>query len=250
VRTSQSKRRRCYYIVYIDDFSRYTEVHFLVTKGAAEITSKFKTFKAAVKNKGYIIRRFRSDNGTGEYNNAKFQKFLTDAGIQYEPAPPFTQHKNGVAERMIRTINSKARCILIDAKLPRFWAEAIRTAKPKLDHLRRFRCTAYKYIPKDQRSDKKPRERSQPCMVLGYVHDTTKIWRLWDFDRNRTAGQSNAQTSSSAKIRTASKRKTKWKITISSFQKSLMTSKLPDERPMHSELRRPIEGGMAISTRT
>jgi hypothetical protein len=66
-----------YYIVYIDDFSRYT-----VTKGAAEITSKFKTFKAAVENKGYIIRRFRSDNGTGEYNNAEFQKVLTDAGIQ------------------------------------------------------------------------------------------------------------------------------------------------------------------------
>jgi hypothetical protein len=26
--------------------------------------SKFKTFKAAVENKGYIIRRFRCDNGT------------------------------------------------------------------------------------------------------------------------------------------------------------------------------------------
>jgi transposase InsO family protein len=102
VRTSQSKRRRYYYIVYIDDFSRYTEVHFLVTKGAAEITSKFKTFKAAVENKGYIIRRFRCDNGTGEYNNAEFQKVLTDAGIQYEPAPAYTQHKNGVAERRMR----------------------------------------------------------------------------------------------------------------------------------------------------
>jgi hypothetical protein len=56
-----------YYIVYIDDFSRYTEVHFLVTKGAAEITSKFKTFKAAVENKGYIIRRFRCDNGTEDF---------------------------------------------------------------------------------------------------------------------------------------------------------------------------------------
>jgi hypothetical protein len=202
-----------YYIVYVDDFSRYTEVHFLVTKGAAEITSKFKTFKAAVETKGHTIRRFRCDNGTGEYNNAEFQKVLTDSGIQYEPAPPFTQHKNGVAERMIQTINSKARCMLLDAKLPmRFWAEAVRTAvylhrrtptaacnhvtpyeklhgqKPKLDHLRRFGCTAYKYIPKDQRSDKKFGERSRPCMMLGYVHDTSKIWRLWDFSRNLNGG--------------------------------------------------------------
>jgi hypothetical protein len=176
-----------HYIVYIDDFSRYTEVHFLVTKGAAEITSKVKTFKAAVENKGYIIRRFRCDNSTGEYNNSEFQKVLTEADTQYEPAPAYTQHKNGVAERMIRTINSKARCMLIDTKLPmRFWAEAVRTAvylhqrtataagnhitpykkllsqKPNLDHLRRFGCTAYKYIPKDQRSDKKFGERSRP----------------------------------------------------------------------------------------
>jgi hypothetical protein len=68
---------------------------------------------------------------------------------------------------MIRTVNSKTRCMLIDTKLPmRFWAEAVRTA-PKLDHLRRFGCTAYKYIPKDQRGDKKFGERSRPCMMLG-----------------------------------------------------------------------------------
>jgi hypothetical protein len=102
---------------------------------------------------------------------------------------------------------------MLDAKLPmRFWAEAIRTAvylhrrtptvacnhqtpyeklhgeKPKLDHLRRFGCIAYKFIPKEQRQDKKFGERSRPCMMLGYVHDTTKIWRLWDFDRNLNGG--------------------------------------------------------------
>jgi hypothetical protein len=25
-------------------------------------------------------------------------------------------------------------------------------------------------------------------MMLGYVHDTTKIWRLWDFDCNLNGG--------------------------------------------------------------
>jgi hypothetical protein len=167
-----------------------------------------------VEARGYQIKRFRCDNGTGEYNNAEFQKILTDSGIKYEPAPPYTQHKNGVAERMIRTLNTKARCMMLDARLPmRFWAEAIRTATylhqrtptaacarkspyevlfgekpPRLDHLRRFGCTVYKYIPKEQRDHKKFGERSRPCMMLGYVHDTTKIWRLWDFERGIHGG--------------------------------------------------------------
>ena len=107
---------------------------------------------------------------------------------------------------MIRTLNTKARSMLLDANLPkRFWAEAISTAlylhrrspsnsfegfspyerltgsKPKLHHLRRFGCTVYKHIPKQQQKDGKFGSHSKPCMFLGYVHKTTKIWRIWDF---------------------------------------------------------------------
>jgi len=72
--------------------------------------------------------------------------------------------------------------------------------KPKLHHLRRFGCLAYRRIPKEQRIDTKMGARSKPCMMLGYVHDTRKIWRIWDpeqrkvvncsdvkFDENQTA---------------------------------------------------------------
>jgi len=50
--------------------------------------------------------------------------------------------------------------------------------KPKLHHLRRFGCLAYRRIPKEQRIDPKMGARSKPCMMLGYVHNTTKIWRI------------------------------------------------------------------------
>jgi len=72
--------------------------------------------------------------------------------------------------------------------------------KPKLHHLRRFGCLAYRRIPKEQRIDTKMGARSKPSMMLGYVHNTTKIWRIWDpeqwkvancsdveFDKNQTA---------------------------------------------------------------
>jgi hypothetical protein len=87
-----------YYIVYIDDHTRHTEVYFLITKSAAEVISKFKHFQASIRTQGHTIKRFRCDNGRGEFNNSDFQAALGEAGIAYEPAPPFTQHKNGVAE--------------------------------------------------------------------------------------------------------------------------------------------------------
>jgi len=48
--------------------------------------------------------------------------------------------------------------------------------KPTLDHLRRFGCAVWKYIPKCQRMDTKMGARAKACMMLGYVHDTTTIW--------------------------------------------------------------------------
>jgi hypothetical protein len=206
-----------YYIVYIDDCTRWTEVYPLIGKTAAEITAKFQHFKAWVETQGRRIKRFRCDNGRGEYNNALFLEILASSGITYEPAPPYTQHKNGVAERMIRTLNTKARAMLLDAGLPMtFWGEAIKTAcylhhrtptsslidfkspyellhgvKPRLHHLRRFGCTVYKHIPKEQRHDKKFGIRSRPCMMIGYVHKTTKIWRLWDWQTKRAIECSN-----------------------------------------------------------
>ena len=201
-----------YYIVYIDDCTRYTEVYFLVTKSAEEISAKFQNYQAWVEAQGFRIKRFRCDNGSGEYNNSVFLALLGEKGIAYEPAPPYTQHKNGVAERMIRTLNTKARSMMWEANVPtKFWPEAIRTAcylhrrspttslsgnrspfealfgtVPPIEHLRRFGCRAFKRIPPAQRNEKKFGSRSNPSMMLGYVHNTTKIWRIWDFNSGKS----------------------------------------------------------------
>jgi len=44
----------------------------------------------------------------------------------------------------------------------------------------------YKHIPLAQRSEKKFGNHSSVCMMLGYVHNTTKVWRLRDFNAGRT----------------------------------------------------------------
>lgn len=195
-----------YFIVYIDDFSRMAWVYFLRTKSAVEVVTVFQEFKASTERQfpDSPIKRFRCDNGRGEYDNNLFRGILRVSGIAFEPSPPYTQHKNGVSERMIRTLVTKARSMLLDAKFEdQFWAEAINTSaylqnrspsrpiqnqtpyellhsrKPEIGHLRRFGCAAYKLIPKEQRRGKFS-ERARECGFLGYVHDTAKIWRLWD----------------------------------------------------------------------
>jgi len=57
---------------------------------------------------GYEVKRFRCDNGRGEYNNKTFRQVLAACGTTYKPSPPYAHHKNGVAERMIQTITEKA----------------------------------------------------------------------------------------------------------------------------------------------
>lgn len=99
-----------YYIIYIDDCTRYTEVYFrLITTSEEEISAKFRRYQAWVKAQGFHIKRFCSDNGSGKYSNPVFLATLGEKGITYKSSPPYTQHKNGTAERMIQTLNTERR---------------------------------------------------------------------------------------------------------------------------------------------
>jgi len=118
-----------YYILFIDDYTRYTSVWLLPNKKAVTCTSAYQSFQARVDSMGYEIKRFRCDNGRGEYDNKTFRYVLAARGTTYEPCPPYAHHKNGVAERMIRTITEKARAMMIDSQAPiQFWGEAVNTA--------------------------------------------------------------------------------------------------------------------------
>jgi len=97
-----------YYIIYIDDCTRYIEVYFLITKTVEEILAKFQHYQAWVETQGFHIKRFHSDNGSGEYSNSVFLGLLGEKGIMFKPSPPYIQHMNGKAERMIWTLNAKA----------------------------------------------------------------------------------------------------------------------------------------------
>ncbi|HEY0433295.1 MAG TPA: reverse transcriptase domain-containing protein [Chitinophagaceae bacterium] len=189
-----------YFLTFIDDHTRKTQVYFLKRK--SEVIEKFKEFRAIIENQsGTTIKELRSDNGT-EYVSKEFEAYLKKSGIRHQLTVPYTLEQNGVAERANRTIVEKARTMLTSAGLKKgFWAEAVNTAvylknrtlmkildditpeeawtgkKPTVAYFRTFGCRAYAHIPKQKRS--KFDHVSKKCVFLGYA-DNTKGYRLWD----------------------------------------------------------------------
>jgi hypothetical protein len=106
------------FILFVDDYTLFTFVWMFPDKKWETCTTAYKAFQArvAAMGQGYQIQRFRCDNGRGEYDNEIIGSVLTASSTTYEPCPPYSHHKNGVSERMIRTITEKARAMMIDSQ--------------------------------------------------------------------------------------------------------------------------------------
>ena len=122
-----SKGGANYFVTFIDDFSRKVWVYMLKQK--IKVFKVFKQWKALVENKtGKKIKRLRTDNGM-EFSSFEFDEFCRDEGIARHRIVHHTPQKNGVAERMNRTLLERALCMLLNAGLSKdFWVEAVSTA--------------------------------------------------------------------------------------------------------------------------
>jgi hypothetical protein len=87
-----------YYIIYMDDCTKHTELYFLVGKLLDEIIAIFDHYHTWVRAQGYWINRFRCDNGCREFSNKTFLDILGAHSISYKPALPYIQYKTGTAE--------------------------------------------------------------------------------------------------------------------------------------------------------
>ncbi|KAL5848374.1 hypothetical protein ACOSQ4_006387 [Xanthoceras sorbifolium] len=194
-----------YYVTFIDDSTRKVWVYFLKKK--SEVFDTFRKWKAMVENEtGLKIKRLRSDNG-GEYKDSRFREFCANSGIKMEKTVPMTPQQNGVAERMNRTLNERARSMRLHAGLPKMlWAEAVNTAaylinrgpsvpldggipeevwsgkEVNISHLRVFGCISYVHIDSAERS--KLDAKSNKCVFVGYGGDEFG-YRFWDYENRK-----------------------------------------------------------------
>ncbi|KAL6312268.1 hypothetical protein AAG906_025647 [Vitis piasezkii] len=95
---------------------------------------------------GLKIKCLRSDNG-GEYIDGGFSEYCAAQGIRMEKTIPGTPQQNGVAERMNRTLNERAR-IPMEFRLPEeVWSgkeNEVRRSSRTLDLMTLF--TALNYL--------------------------------------------------------------------------------------------------------
>jgi transposase InsO family protein len=100
----------CYFMLFIDEFSRLMWVSFLREKYDA--FEKFKTFKALTENHtGRKLKAIRSDRG-GEFLSRDFKEFYDKHGIKREYTIPGTPQQNGVVESKNRPVQLMTRAIM------------------------------------------------------------------------------------------------------------------------------------------
>ncbi|GJY39928.1 retrovirus-related pol polyprotein from transposon TNT 1-94 [Tanacetum coccineum] len=131
-------------LVIIDEYSRYTWVHFLKKKSQAP--KIIMSFIRMVENQNDVkVKQIRIDNGT-EFRNHEHESFCDEKGISQNFTSPYTPKQNGVAERKNRTLIEAARIMLNGSVFSKhFWTEAVRIAlfiHNHKDHLGKFDAKA------------------------------------------------------------------------------------------------------------
>jgi hypothetical protein len=185
-----------YYVVFIDDFSRYCWVAPLKHKSG--VLNAFRAFKSKAEQQvggNSKVGCLRSDNG-GEYASAEMADFLMLCGVAHQFTAPHSPEQNGVAERSNRTLFESARAMMQHAGLSAsFWAAAIGAAayvknrlphkavrdhgtpvqallgvKPDITGLRVFGCLAHVHVPDSQRT--KLDAKARLAIFVGYAENT------------------------------------------------------------------------------
>ena len=119
----RSPRGEEHFLFFNDGFCRMCCVGLLKHKD--EAFEKFKAFNALVENESdRKIKCLRFDRG-GEFTSDEFFDFCEQHGIKRQFSTARTPQRNGVVERMNRTVQQMARAMLDESGTPAtLWGEA------------------------------------------------------------------------------------------------------------------------------
>ena len=120
----ETKKGRRYYVSFIDDYSRWTHIDFLVNK--SDTLESYKAFDALCETQhGTHIKVLHSDRG-GKYMSMQFQSYLKSRGTKQKLTVHDIPQHDGIAERLNRTVVERTRTLLHASRLPKLlWAHAV-----------------------------------------------------------------------------------------------------------------------------
>ncbi|CAI6000510.1 unnamed protein product [Closterium sp. NIES-65] len=192
-----------YFLIVVDDYSRYTTVFPLRTKpevpdvlipwirrARLQLSERF--------HSDFPVLRLHSDRG-GEFSSYLLAAYCVEHGIEQSFTLPASPQQNGFAERRIGLVMEVARTSLIHAVAPHFlWPFAVRYAAHQLNlwprvslsetlptllwtgevgDASRFRVWGSQAFVRDTSADKLS-SRAVPCVFLCFVPDA-RGWRFY-----------------------------------------------------------------------
>ncbi|CAI7852443.1 unnamed protein product [Closterium sp. NIES-54] len=192
-----------YFLLVVDDYSRYTTVFPLRSKG--DVTEVLIDWIRAARLKlresfgsDFPVLRLHSDRG-GEFSSARLGAFCRAQSIRQTFTLPASPQQNGIAERRIGMVMDVARTSMIHAAAPHFlWPFAVQYAAHQLNLQPRdslpetsptsrwtgkdgdasaFRVWGSRAFVRDLSADKVS-PRAVPCVFLGFPPDASG-WQFY-----------------------------------------------------------------------
>jgi len=105
-----------YFLLVVDDHSRYMWVEMLKSKDQALECFKKIKLRAEMESDGKL-KALRTDRG-GEFVSNMFSVFCSEGGIKHFTTTPYSPQQNGVVERRNQTVIEMARCMLKSMNVP------------------------------------------------------------------------------------------------------------------------------------
>lgn len=178
-----------YYVIFVDDHSRFT--WFYPLRNKSDFASTFTVFLNLVQTQfSTKLNIFQSDGGK-EFVNNRVKKLLDENGTLHRMSCPYTPQQNGRAERKHRHVVDTGLALLFNSHTPPiYWVHAFTTAvyiinrlpskvlknkspfeqifsqSPDYANFRTFGCRVYPYLRNYAAHKLSP--RSLPCIFLGY----------------------------------------------------------------------------------
>ncbi|CAI7850278.1 unnamed protein product [Closterium sp. NIES-53] len=192
--SGQSRER--YFLLVVDDYTRYTTVFPLRSKGQVVdvLIPWIRTVRLQLRERfgqDLLVLRLHSDRG-GEFFSSLLMDFCRGKGILQSFMLPESPQQNGIAERRIGLVMEVARTSMIHAVVPNFlWSFAVRYAAHQLNLWPRvslpetsptlrwtgevgdasvFWVWGSRAFVRDTSADKLS-PRAIPCVFLGFVPD-------------------------------------------------------------------------------
>ncbi|CAI7750808.1 unnamed protein product, partial [Closterium sp. NIES-54] len=192
----RGKGHECYFLLVVDDYSRYTTVFPLRSK--SDVIEVLVDWIRAARlqlresfGSDFPVLRLHSDRG-GEFSSARLGAFCRAQGIRQTFTLPASPQQNGIAERRIGMVMDVARTSMIHAAAPHFlWPFAAQYAAHQLNLQLRvslpatsptlrwtgkvgdasaFRVWGSRAFVRDLSADKLS-PRAAPCVFLGFPPD-------------------------------------------------------------------------------